>query len=306
MKCFYVGDFKKPYSTEMYITFALRKLGVEVKAWQQDMNVPLVHLLGRIDLFAPDFVLFCKRGNLQGGPELIHALKQKGILIVTWLFDLYRNIPKEMESNRSLKEFQFSADIVFTSDGGGDWGDINHHVLRQGISDDETTRGHAKTAPDIAFIGTNTYNGRDRLISALKDRYKGNFRHYGIGGTNYEVRGKDLNDLLASTKIVVGDSVPSPHYWSNRIYEVLGRGGFLIHPKVEGLEKEFQYYKHFIPFDYGNYPQLYEIIDYYLTHDAEREKIRKAGHTYTKKNLTYTQRCKILLQEITGMLESRK
>ena len=147
MKCFYIGDFSKSYSTELYITKALRKIGVDVKAWQQDLQIPFDHLVDRIVAFNPDFVLFCKGGKFPQGHQVIKKLKALDILTVTWLFDLYHNLPREMLSNRSLKEFQFSADIVFTSDGGSEWGDINHHVLRQGICDEETDQGIKGHAP---------------------------------------------------------------------------------------------------------------------------------------------------------------
>jgi spore maturation protein CgeB len=127
--------------------------------------------------------------------------------------------------------------------------------------------------------------------------YPKDFVHHGWGGED-EIRGEVLNNYLASAKIIVGDSVPTPYYWSNRIYEILGRGGFLIHPKVEGLDKEFKPYKHYVPYERGNWSQLKEIIDYYLVHDEERKKIQMAGFRYCKKHYTYTKRVAELLKQI--------
>jgi spore maturation protein CgeB len=108
--------------------------------------------------------------------------------------------------------------------------------------------------------------------------------------------------LYASTKVVVGDTLcPNfkyPDYWSDRIYETLGRGGFLIHPYIKGLEKEFEDKKHVVFYEYNNWNQLQDLINYYLENDKEREKIRKAGHELVKKSYTYKNRWQSILKEL--------
>jgi spore maturation protein CgeB len=108
------------------------------------------------------------------------------------------------------------------------------------------------------------------------------------------VRGLPLNELYSSTKIVVGDSQPSPHYWSNRLYETLGRGGFLLHPHTEGIETEFEDGKHLVLYDRNDLQDLYDKIDYYLSHDNARETIRRAG--FVKGKYTYKDRCRELMK----------
>jgi len=132
----------------------------------------------------------------------------------------------------------------------------------------------------------------------LTSTYGDRFHWYGRTNTA-EVRGEKLNDLYNSA-IVIGDSVYSPHYWSNRIYEVLGRGGFLIHPMIEGIEKEFKPFKHFIPYNHHDYKGLKEKIDYFLEHEEERDKIRMAGFAYCKKNHTLDNRCRQFLDYVTA------
>jgi spore maturation protein CgeB len=116
------------------------------------------------------------------------------------------------------------------------------------------------------------------------------------------VRGLKLNKLYWSTKIVVGDTLcidfKYPDYWSDRVYETLGRGGFLIHPYVSGMEREFEDKKHLVFYEYGNFKQLKELIDYYLEHDEEREAIRKAGHELVKEKYTYKNRWEYILKEL--------
>lgn len=297
IKIFYIGGFSKSYDSEVYIAHGFRELGVDIKCWDESLNLPLDMLLERIEMFNPDFVLLSK--NRRYGKLLIDRLIGK-YLTVSWLFDLYHDLPKEMGCQRSIKDSPFYADRVFMSDG-GEVG-IPKETLRQGIHEPEAVLGKANVDHDVVFIGSDTYFGRHKMIEFLKDTYGDRFSHYGMGG-NPEVRGLELNNLIAGSKVVVGDSVDSPNYWSNRIYEVIGRGGFILHPKVEGLDEEFEPYKHYIPFERGNFEQIKEIVDYYISHDKEREKIRLAGFNFCKANYTYTLRCRNLLQKLIGTKE---
>jgi spore maturation protein CgeB len=110
-----------------------------------------------------------------------------------------------------------------------------------------------------------------------------------------EVRGHSLNKVYSSAGVIIGESVYAPFYWSNRIYETLGRGGFCVHPNIPGLKDEYTPYEHFIPYRHGDYEGLFEIIDYYLKHPEKRKAIGTAAYEHTKKNHTQSVRCKQLL-----------
>lgn len=300
MICLYIGDFIKEHSTENYVTYALEQNGVEVIKLQEGKVNSMAIVQSELTKRKIDFVLFCKNRVGVDGFELLAYLNRQGVKTVTWVFDLYFDLPAD-RSLRTVFDSNWKADIVFSTDGGHDEEmkekGYNHKLLRQGIHEPDAHYGNIVEAPEIVFIGTVVYADRRRLVNFLKETYGIRFRHFGIGGDR-ELRGKELNDIITSAKIVVGDSLPSPKYWSNRVYEVTGRGGFLLHPKVEGLEKEFEYFKEIVPYAWGNLEQLREIIDFYLTHEKEREKIRLAGFNKTKKKYTYTLRVKELLKSI--------
>ena len=95
---------------------------------------------------------------------------------------------------------------------------------------------------------------------------------------------------------MIGDSMVAQNYWSNRIYELVGRGAFLITPRIDGLEKEFEYFKEIIPYDIGDWDRLRQKIDYYLIDKEGREKIRKAGFKRVKENYLYKHRVKEFLK----------
>ena len=107
-----------------------------------------------------------------------------------------------------------------------------------------------------------------------------------------------LNKALSEVKIVVGASYPSNYYWSNRIYEITGRGGFILHPETFGLDEEFTDGVHYVSYRRNNFTQLQNKIQYYLENDEEREQIREAGYRHCSQNLTYTHRVQSLLTTI--------
>ena len=92
-----------------------------------------------------------------------------------------------------------------------------------------------------------------------------------------------------------------PHYWSNRVYETIGRGGFYISADW-GLEEEFTPRLHYIPYEYGNLEDLKQKIDYYLLNGQERENIRQAGFEWCKLQYTYKRRCEKLLETVKAEL----
>ncbi len=296
----YIGDFVEKFSTERYIAKGFEELGHAV-TWVQENQLRVVKadaLLVDILKLKPDLVLFSKGRPLGESELLIEMLKKQGIKTAVWLFDLYFDLPVDRKFKLEQKVAPFNSEIIFSTDGGHQKEfealDINHKLLRQGIYEPEAILYDREKVNDIIFVGGDIYKTRVMMLEGLYERYGKRFKRFGT--PDKIVRGLPLNELYASTKVVVGDSQPSPRYWSNRIYETLGRGGFLIHPMVEGLDEEFEIGKHLVTFPYGDNDKLFELVDYYLEHDEEREKIRKAGFEYVKKNYTYTKRCEQLLK----------
>ncbi len=296
----YIGDFKESYSTERYIAHGFRELGFSVVCIQEHvLRIPKVEpVLDEIMQLDPAFVLFSKGRPIGESELLVEALKKRGVPTVCWLFDLYFGLTPERERRITSKIVPYSCEYIVSTDGGHqvefEKHGIKHHVIRQGIHKPEAVMFNEDMTHPVIFVGGNSFGTRGPLFQALKLWYGHRFTRYGEGH-NY-IRGIELNKLYASTKIVVGDSQPSPGYWSNRIYETLGRGGFLIHPYVEGLENEFELGTHLVTYPYGDLDKLKELINYYLINGKEREKIRLAGFKYVRKHYTYQKRCEELLK----------
>lgn len=295
MKVYYIGKFHNQYATENYIALALEEHGVTVKrratvdVGRHDVN----SLINDINAFKPDVLLFGKYGFLF---PIDMILSNTDALSVSWVFDLYFDLPPGI-GDRTVHDQHFSCDVVITTDGGHDdaWKNmgIKHYCIRQGIHEPYNVMCCGEKEIDVLFLGSHNLEYRKPLSNFLKEKYDATF----VGHPGDEVRGSALNSLIAKTKVIVGDSAPSPHYWSNRIYEVTGRAGFFLHPDVEGLNEEYTYYKQIIPYKRNNFEQLCEIIDFYISHDEEREEIAEAGFERSTE-YTYFNRTKELLDVI--------
>jgi spore maturation protein CgeB len=156
---------------------------------------------------------------------------------------------------------------------------------------------------DVVFVGGGkTYAHKEwpyraQLATWLEDTYGDRYAKYGY--PEKLVRGFELNKLYSNTKIVVGDSLCKDfidsYYWSDRIYETIGRGGFIIHPYIPGITDHFVDRKEAVFYSYGNWTQLKNLIDYYLEHDDEREAIRTAGRHRVLAEHTYRHRVQEML-----------
>ena len=285
MRVFYVAQFSRGY--EHCVVSALKEHNVEVFEFLQDCPQEL--LLEKLRKNKPDFVLFSKPQPIQA-QELLAYCQNQRILTVTWVWDLYWGY-------RPQRPHHFYADILLSTDGGHqkefNAHGYNHSVLRQGIHKPEHVFCDRKPIHDVAFVGGSGhkyYTGRKRLVGWLRTTYRNRFKHY----TN--TRGLALNRELARVKVVVGDSYPSPRYWSNRVYEITGRGGFLLYPKTEGFDDEFTNGEHYIKYNRNDFKQLKQIIDRWIDDDDQRNVICQQGFDYCGANYTYTHRVAKLLE----------
>lgn len=302
----YVGNFKPSHSTENHLATTLEKLGHQVIRLQEDELTDLwITPALKCDLF-----LFTRTWGKSVTMEHLAILKEYHIPTVSYHLDLYVGLQRDGGIDHDPF---WRTDYVFTPDGDPTSlgvfrsKSINHFYLKPGVLKDECYIKEEEIKRDLIFVGS--YRGyhpewpyRHQLIDWLKGTYS-QFELWGPQGRGH-VRGEELNALYAGTKIVIGDSLVKDfthqYYWSDRVYETMGRGGFLIHPKVFGMGDEFNDREHLVFYEFGDFKGLKEKIDYYLEHDSEREKIRRQGHEFVKNNCTYTNR----LQEMFEILRT--
>lgn len=70
----------------------------------------------------------------------------------------------------------------------------------------------------------------------------------------------------------------------------------MIFPHVKGIEECFELGKELVTYEFGNFPQLAELIQYYYANPDERQQIRRAGHARTRRDHTYRNRMESMLE----------
>ena len=284
-----VGKFQRLWDEE-YIARSFESIGCEVFRLQEHQDY--VDVNNHIKSRKPHILLYTK---WDVHPETLRLCKLLGVKTVSWVFDLYFDYTREYQVKS--KTF-FKSEYVVTTDAGHDdrWKErgINHKCVRQGIYAPECYMLKPEPDIDVVFVGSESpvYPERNSMMINLSKHY--NFRWFGRRDTN-EVRGEKLNILFSRCKVVVGDSYYSPNYWSNRIVETLGRGGFLIHRDVPGLKEE---YPDLVTYD-GTLEDLMVKIDYYLANEKERLEIVKRNFELVKSKYTMEHKCADLLNSIS-------
>lgn len=307
MKIGFIGNFKPAFSTENERKWSFEKLGHRVIPLQENQitSADLQELLvmGRVDMLIyshthdPSYII-------DGLIDVFKEYKNAGIPTVSCHLDRWAWLKRVEDVG---KESTWFTSHIFMADASPEAVqlyeelNLNWHYLKPGVVERDCyiAEQDRETYPhDIVFTGSRNYHPeypfRTQLIDFLKQEYGDRFGHYGNDGIRV-LRQDDLNVMLASSKIVVGDSCfgGRPNYVSDRYYETRGRGGFLLHPKTEGVDD----------IGVGHYTKenllsLKTAIDHWLEHDEERENMRAKGFAWVKDHETYTKRSQEILDVV--------
>lgn len=312
MKIAFIGNFDVDYSTESHHKKTFEKLGHQVITFQENRT----HVL---DILAKamycDMVFWTHTHGWRIGSDadvrrMLRDLKEAKIPTVGYHLDLWMGLQRERDLKNdpywNIAHF-FTVDKLMA-----DWLNDNTqtkgYFLPAGVFEDECflgTPNKEKYPHEIIFTGAKGYHPewpyRPQLIDWLQANYGSRFGHYGNGGMA-QVRGIELNNLYASAKIVIGDTLCKdfnyPYYSSDRLFEVCGRGGFLIYPQIQGLETFYKPGEEIEFYEFGDFFGLKQLINHYLVDDKEREQMRVAAFERTIHEHTYTNRLQTILNTI--------
>ena len=183
--------------------------------------------------------------NIRGGDgrAMLRRVEDAGAVTVGIHFDLYWGV--RSRRGRVGKEPWWSAQHVFTADG-GDWPwrerGVNHHWMPPPFGTRYLGYGQRQRhlARRAVFVGSNVPGihspHRSQMIRWATRHWGMGFQH--IGRTRgHKLYGRQLNDIYASADVVLGDSVLSPFYWSDRLPRTLGRGAVMAYPDTPGLDE---------------------------------------------------------------------
>jgi hypothetical protein len=310
----FIGNFTVPYTTENERKWAFEKLGHKVIPFQENETSPFdicnSAIIAELDMLIYSHTHGWEIPNLI---DIFGDYKENEVPTVSIHLDRWAGLAREVDMG---KEATWYTQYLFMADASPEAQELykdlnlNWYWLKPGVSEKDcyiAPPDHTKFPHEIIFVGSRGYHSeypwRPKLVDWLKETYGSRFGHYGNDGIRV-VRQDELNVLYASAKIVVGDSCfagQTKDYWSDRIPETTGRGGFLIHPEVEGLD-----HKGIITYPAEDFEALKDVIDYYAGYQAEginatyeegnlylaahkeREKLRREGFEWTKAHRTYT------------------
>lgn len=311
----YIGNFGRSWNTEEHVARDAEALGIEVLRldenrvadWLSDEPGEAVAAIG-----VPDLVLYTKTHGLPADPAvaLWRSLERHGTKTASYHLDLYAGLARGEEV---LTDPFWRTGTVFTADGGPsttaalEQVGVTHRWLAAACVSDEVCAVEPDTFqehPPVIFVGSHRgyhaeWPWRGELLRGLRRRYGSSFE--AIGAPNY-VRGLALNRLYQTPgRVVVGDSLALPgrrNYWSDRYYETLGRGGFLVAPGVPGLEKHFTEGLHFSGYDPGNLEQVFALVDLALSDAATARRTALEGQAHVRRHHTYKHRVVELLSVV--------
>lgn len=311
----FLGNFEVEYSSENHHAKSLESLGHTVTKLQERVARTEVILDNALnsDLFIWVHTHGWKTNGKFTMDSVLGRLKNAGVPTMTYHLDLWFGLDRQQDLSRD--NFYKTIGHFFTVDKlMADWfnenTEVKGHFLPAGVYDKECVIHKDYDGKDfdqdIIFVGSKRYHHeypyRPQLIEYLRSKYGKRFLHVGGDGDTGTIRGEALNRIYARTKISIGDSLnigfKYPYYTSDRLFESTGRGGFTIYPRIEGLQEYFEDGKEIVFYEHGNLEDLSNKIDKYLAEDAEREKIRMAGHERTKIEHTYLNRWTAILEEL--------
>lgn len=314
MKIAFIGNFEAEFSTENYHKKTFEALGHEVITFQENRTSTREILAGSngVDMLYFTHTHGFKIGNDAQVIDMFRVFKSAEIPTVGYHLDLWLGLQRE----RDLKndpywniEYFFTVDKLM-ADYLNNETTTKGHFLPPGVPESECFIGtpNLKKYPhEIIFTGSKNYHPehkyRGQLIDWLHRTYGDRFAHYGGGGKE-TIRGKELNNLYASAKIVVGDTLCKnftyPHYVSDRFFEVPGRGGFMIFPYITGTEEWLEPNEEVVFYEFGDFSDLKNKIDHYLNDHKNREEIRLKGFERCKAEHTYRHRIEHIFKTIFG------
>lgn len=304
----YRGNFGVSFSTESHVAASLEHLGHTVVRLQEDKVswAETIKACERADLFlwtsTHSYAL-----KWDGAAKAVETLNEM-LPTAAFHLDLFFGLNR---SGSVTREPWFKLKFCFTADGDHpeefEAAGVNHHWSLPGVYHAECQLGSArdKFKSDLAFVGSwqghyhQEWRGRFDLVEWLRNGYGTSVRFWPEPG-KHAVRGLELCDLYASVKIVVGDSCfadTAKRYTSDRVYETVGRGGFLLYPRIEAVEAELIDKVHLCYYTPGDWDELRDLVKHWLhpDQDAQRAAIRKAGSAFVREHCSYLNRLTAML-----------
>lgn len=161
-------------------------------------------------------------------------------------------------------------------------------------------------AHDLLFMG-NAYSPSRHELEAVLHTLSPNVGMYGWGWHN--TSGNTFYDfakgaaLYRNCKIAIGDNqYGDKGFVSNRLFEALANGAFLLHQRIPGLEELTGLVDGVHYVSWADYEDLRAKVRSYLKNDVQRERIAAAGEAFVREYHSFDARVKQLFEELLPRL----
>jgi 2-polyprenyl-3-methyl-5-hydroxy-6-metoxy-1,4-benzoquinol methylase len=286
LRFMFLGDFSTSWRHETYTAGALEQLGHAVTRFHEYQVPSVDQAVAELNSGHYDCLLFYK-GRLGAhrpaevftptGEEIAEVIRRATVPCYTWYVDRAHDFEPSraawMRRVAPLCRVAFVAETVLTRTPWARW-----HLLREPVNSADVQPIMVPEAQrqDVAFLGQ-LYGVRDDELAPVREAFPLNL----IAG----VYGAALSGVVRAHKVILGPRYPCvPGYWGNRLYVVLGHGGFFLAPEVDGMHEEgFLPGTHYAAL--GAHPV--EDVRYWLARPEERERIAQAGQRLVLSRFTY-------------------
>jgi hypothetical protein len=150
---------------------------------------------------------------------------------------------------------------------------------------------HVERDIDVLFVGSVTPR-RQRVLDELQ-------KHHSILVAS--AFGEELVYLFSRAKVVLNIHAEEYLDTETRVFETLGCGAFLLSERLS-VENPFSD-RELVQFD--SVEELHVKIQYFLSHESERETIAAQGYAAATSGHTYTQRARHITGVMSACLETR-
>jgi FkbM family methyltransferase len=320
----YIGNFTRPWCTEVHVAGSLQALGHKVVRLQENelrwQNLPRLVAHAKADV-----LLWTRTWDVPVAAvtAALQQVRADGVPTAFYHLDRWWGLEREYQVH-TMPWFQ-AVDVVFSPDGQPDrpWAEagVNHVFLPPGVYEPEcrpVPPNPARWPHQVVFVGSHPYPHpawepiRTKLLQTFADHFGDRFKVWPEPGR--PIRNRDLQELYATAPVVLGDSClvgEATHYWSDRIPETLGRCGLLIHPHVEGLDEwypsvgvvgvpwpDVREHANLLTYQLGEFTHAVDLAEWALAHPTAAAEIAERGQQTVLARDTYRHRMATVLQYI--------
>jgi hypothetical protein len=159
---------------------------------------------------------------------------------------------------------------------------------------------------DVAFVGSDGRGYHEAewpyrrqvvaKVAEICERRGWRFRN--PGGAHPKIdRGDDLNSFYATVPVLVGDSLCPQRerslYWSDRVPETWGRGGYLVMPEIDAMGLHLGPHP---TYAWGDWAELEVEIERGLFKPEQRAEIVRTNQELTRMYGTYRNRVQTIIE----------